>query len=261
MDLLTEDIYRIREYLKGLQREALPGQFFEAQIPLRKEDARALIEEYGFQFLGIDQDIFSFRKWKGMARWEYALSGIIIPDDWVCGDFGCGRNPWPRANYLVDSSNCMEYAKPNQRFTQTTITQTLPFPDKFFDFVVCHHVLEHVNDPGAACREISRVAKRGLIEVPHALKDGLLLMYETDHRWHCFPPKKKGDPIQFKEVDRQWWDSMIDREAQIACDKIYLSGMDTMGPQAVLRNYFRRTEPNWNIIVPWEGKVEACIIG
>jgi len=38
----------------------------------------------------------------------------------------------------------------------------MPFPDKSFDFVYCAHVLEHVDDPIRACREIMRVGKRGI---------------------------------------------------------------------------------------------------
>jgi SAM-dependent methyltransferase len=41
-----------------------------------------------------------------------------------------------------------------------------PFPDKFFDFSFCSHLLEDVRDPLAVVRELSRVAKSGYVETP-----------------------------------------------------------------------------------------------
>ena len=50
----------------------------------------------------------------------------------------------------------------------------LPFEDKYFDVVVLSHVLEHVEYERALLREISRVSKYQVIEIPmdcNALKD------------------------------------------------------------------------------------------
>jgi SAM-dependent methyltransferase len=41
-----------------------------------------------------------------------------------------------------------------------------PFPDKFFDFSFCSHLLEDVRDPLAVVRELTRVAKAGYVETP-----------------------------------------------------------------------------------------------
>ncbi len=52
----------------------------------------------------------------------------------------------------------------------------LPYDDKYFDFVVCRHVLEDIYNPSLACEEMSRVAKGGFIETPSPfteLKRGL----------------------------------------------------------------------------------------
>jgi SAM-dependent methyltransferase len=46
-----------------------------------------------------------------------------------------------------------------------------PFPDKFFDFAICSHLLEDVRDPLAVCRQLRRVAKSGYLETPSRLRE------------------------------------------------------------------------------------------
>lgn len=59
--------------------------------------------------------------------------------------------------------------------------EALPFQDKSFDFVWCSHVLEHVEDPGKACRELMRVGKRGRIRAPSHVKE--FFRPNPDHFW------------------------------------------------------------------------------
>jgi SAM-dependent methyltransferase len=46
-----------------------------------------------------------------------------------------------------------------------------PYPDGFFDFVVCSNLLEDVRDPLTVCREINRVGRVGYIETPSRLRE------------------------------------------------------------------------------------------
>jgi len=46
-----------------------------------------------------------------------------------------------------------------------------PFPDQFFDFSFCSHLLEDVRDPLIVCAELQRVSRRGYIETPSRLRE------------------------------------------------------------------------------------------
>jgi len=48
-----------------------------------------------------------------------------------------------------------------------------PFADKEFDYVVCSHVLEHVDDVDKFLSEVQRVAKKGYLEYPTVYYDYL----------------------------------------------------------------------------------------
>ncbi|MGB8465539.1 MAG: class I SAM-dependent methyltransferase, partial [Terrimicrobiaceae bacterium] len=84
-------------------------------------------------------------------------------------EIGSGGNPWFRSNVLCDkylSDNIERGNKPlvrDREFVQADAT-SLPFKDKEFDFVLCSHVAEHIDDIAAFFREIQRVGKAGYIE-------------------------------------------------------------------------------------------------
>ena len=122
----------------------------------------------------------------------------IRPGDRVLEVGGAG-NPLPRADVVCDltfaSAAQRNGAPAGLREGVTWVeapAEDLPFPDDAFDFVWCTHVLEHVRDPEAACRELSRVARRGLVEVPSRL--GELLNGNPSHRWIV---DRAGDELVF----------------------------------------------------------------
>ena len=59
----------------------------------------------------------------------------------------------------------------------------LPFKDKEFDFVICSHVLEHVEDISFLIMELQRIANQGYIELPTRLEDNLVFENKNDHIW------------------------------------------------------------------------------
>jgi SAM-dependent methyltransferase len=83
----------------------------------------------------------------------------------------------------------------------------LPFAKRAFDFVYASHVLEHVEDPEQACREIMRVGAAGYIETPSPfLEQGLALGDKSSpehwfHRWFVFSPGGNQLVFEPKSVD------------------------------------------------------------
>lgn len=113
----------------------------------------------------------------------------IGPNDLVL-DIGSGDKPLWRADVLVDLypeddqqrfSGSMLYDK-KKTFINANV-EHLPFKDKSFDFIFCSHLLEHVDRPDRAIKEITRVGKRGYIEVPRTVLDALDPF--PPHLWFC----------------------------------------------------------------------------
>jgi len=118
-------------------------------------------------------------------------------------DVGGGAMPFPRADYVIDALPYDKRASLGEldvsykpRFTQDTWCQVdlcerrpWPFPDKFFDFATCSHLLEDIRDPIWVCSELCRVAKAGYIEVPSRIVEQSLGVEHPNyagyyhHRW------------------------------------------------------------------------------
>ena len=106
------------------------------------------------------------------------------------GDFvleiGSGHRPCSRSNILCDKYISDDTQRGgriiiDRPFVQAD-AQKLPFKDGTFDYVICKHVLEHLDDPENFFKEISRVAKRGYIEAPSLMWEKLHSSREY-HKW------------------------------------------------------------------------------
>ena len=104
-------------------------------------------------------------------------------------DIGSGPHPEPTADIVIDKyldgdgtsrGNSDLKILPHQKFIQADICK-LPFEDKEVDYVYTKHILEHVDYPCKACKEIMRVGKAGYIETPTSLWE--TLFGRSYHLW------------------------------------------------------------------------------
>jgi SAM-dependent methyltransferase len=138
-------------------------------------------------------------------------------------DVGGGASPFSRADYVIDAvpfssrgygsdgniHQKLEQTAPRydeSRWIQVDLCdhRPWPFPDKFFDFVNCSHLLEDVRDPIWICSEICRVGKAGYIETPSRIKDQSLGVENPrhagyyHHRWLVSKNDQGGLDFRFK---------------------------------------------------------------
>lgn len=124
-------------------------------------------------------------------------------------DVGGWAAPLNRADWVID---LMPYASRGamlpggigpgperftaQRWVQADVCgpEAWPFEDDSFDFALCTFTLEDVRDPIRVCREMSRVARGGYVEVPSLLDELTWMNPEVSggpwvghahHRWLC----------------------------------------------------------------------------
>lgn len=102
-------------------------------------------------------------------------------------DVGSGHSPHPQASVITDKYTADNYHRASdikilkhQKFVQAS-GESLPFKDKEFGYVICCHVVEHVDDPAAFLNELGRVGKAGYLEAPSLL--GEFLVPKESHQW------------------------------------------------------------------------------
>ena len=137
---------------------------------------------------------------------------IPVDADALVLDVGSGDKPHWRADVLLDRYAGAEYGGQRSGRAVARITRPLfdadaadmPFADGVFDYVVCSHVLEHVPDPEAVIKEITRVGRAGYIEVPQAASAKILDF--PSHLWWC---RLDGDTLVFTAKHARAFDPEI----------------------------------------------------
>jgi SAM-dependent methyltransferase len=122
-----------------------------------------------------------------IIRNPISRSNLKIPKNARVLDVGSGHSPHPRANVLTDKFTDNNYHRAadikvlkHQQFIEAS-GESLPFKDKEFDYVICCHVVEHVEEPGLFLNELARVGKSGYLEAPSLI--GEYLVPKESHLW------------------------------------------------------------------------------
>lgn len=190
-----------------------------------------------------------WRNWR--QRLELIRSWGLSPTDVVL-EVGSGQNPSPRADVLCErfvADSTERNAEPprvDRPFVVGDIYH-LPFRDRSVDFVICTHVLEHLEDPLRAIAELTRVAPRGYVETPSAVWERLHSF--PFHRW--FITEEEGAMV-FRAKPRP----VHDAEAREWMDRLF-------GLRPGLLDFFFQHERELGTVVGilWEGELPARVEG
>lgn len=100
----------------------------------------------------------------------------IYPTDFVL-EIGSGHDPKTRSDVLCDKFIEENIQRGGRIVTDRSIVaadgQYLPFADKCFDYIICSHVMEHLENPELLFNELMRVSYRGYIETPSEIAERL----------------------------------------------------------------------------------------
>lgn len=84
-------------------------------------------------------------------------------------EIGPGTVPFKMATHFIDRSYYLDKIPDNiplRNLITCNAQDGIPFPDKYFDFIYCRHVLEDLDNPFHLMNEMSRVSNAGYIETP-----------------------------------------------------------------------------------------------
>lgn len=222
---------------------------------------------------------------------------------WACpfnrADWVLDAQPWETRGYYKTIGMPASQGGEREFFTKETWVvrdicsrEPFPFPDKFFDFVICSHTLEDIRDPIGVCSEIQRVGKRGYIEVPSRLvetcrgHEDRQIAGLSHHRWlieiagnrirfmpkfHCihsrwrysFPPSFMKRLTPLEKIAFLWWEGSFDfEEVVIVKGSEVLENLDTF-----VRS--RGAHPDWRYaldpavlaIDDYSGRIRRRLLG
>ncbi len=164
-------------------------------------------------------------RWRSFRRRRIDIP--VDPNDLVL-DVGSGDKPHWRADVLLDRYLGAEHRGQRSGRAGADVARPLfdadaaamPFADGAFDYVVCSHVLEHVEDPAAVVAEMARVARAGYIEVPEAASAKILDF--PSHLWWC---RLDGSTLVLTAKQARAFDDEIQRYIDTAGIERRLAGL------------------------------------
>jgi len=145
-------------------------------------------------------------KYLQCSNWDYQQKVVLphLPKDGIILDLGSGHHPVPHATILADffPDDTVHRASAiiEDRPLIICSVDRVPILPKKIDFVICSHIVEHVDSPIRAGRELGRIAKAGYIETPAYGKD-IIVGTGNMHKWQIV--EFEGAMYFFEYSERQ----------------------------------------------------------
>jgi predicted SAM-dependent methyltransferase len=158
-----ESIVEALEEFGFVRIQVLPNIHFYPAIVVRAEKGDPYIDDRAYQF--------------PLPEYDPSCVNVL--------DVGPGNYPLPFATRCFDKDDFYK----DSRIVPCDVGDiyNLPYKDNEYNFAYASHVLEHLEFPEKALKELMRVGRRGYIEVPTAMVD-----YQQQHgrvhtRWMSLP--------------------------------------------------------------------------
>lgn len=140
------------------------------------------------------------------------LRELSISKNALVLEIGSGDNPNPRSDVLSDKY--LGYT-PDREGREIGIDrrpfvacdgQQLPFKDKSFDYIIASQTLEYIDDPDKFLKELTRVGKRGYIEVASEIRE---VLFDWDARKYMASVNQQGRLIIRRKLGRSPFGSVF----------------------------------------------------
>ncbi len=127
------------------------------------------------------------------------------PAEGLVLEIGSGDNPHPRSNVLVDRFIGDNTERGGNLVIDRPLVVAdahhLPFCEGAFAYIICSHILEHMDDPPQFVRELQRIGKAGYIGSPSEIAERMF--HWSFHRWYVnliggklvLHPKEPAEPF------------------------------------------------------------------
>ncbi len=239
-----------------------------------KQGILDLWASYGFKLAGETTDLPEYPSYglvfkKAYLRVPIEYFSKYLPDDPLLNtvDIGPGNHPWVGAkNYIEHPArltdpkyNPKNIPKANVLFGDLEVGLK-EVQDKQFDFAWASHIFEHLHNPVAGAKELSRIAKRGVVIVPSVYKEAITYFEESDHKWDIMPPRSDGGPMRFVRRNEQWVLPLKDLDMRKIFGALYRDQNYETREERYVKQFFLENEGLYDIVVPWEGEFKVEVM-
>jgi len=220
------------------------------------------ILEYGFEFVG---EILEFHEYPCFVL-KFKKLAVLAPRDYIklpeipvgsqVLDIGPGRYPLPIATHYLDHTDKNYNHMSKETYIGERIIGSIEektgFADKQFDFVYASHVFEHLQDPIAAAKEVSRIGKAGIMICPGVYKEFLFGYEEDEHLWDIFPEGYFSRAAVFIRRDLKAQEKFKEPDFQSIQAGLFRIGRFDWRERRYLRAWYRRMESSLDVVVYWK---------